>query len=88
VRIGDGCATVTGYRLPKATDHHLIGKEGARFKPEVRIPIWLRSSGCSSGAVCDRCRDTQLLRQEKDEASLFRVCGRESLNAFILRLPG
>jgi hypothetical protein len=30
----------------------------------------------------------QLLRQEKDEAGPFRGCGRESLNAFILRFAG
>ena len=43
------------------------GKAGARFRPEVRIPVWLRSSWpfILSG---------QLLRKEKDEASLFRVC--------------
>jgi len=30
----------------------------------------------------------QLLRQEKDEASPVRVCGRDSLNAFILCFAG
>jgi len=30
----------------------------------------------------------QLLRQEKDEASPFRVCGGDSLNAFILCFAG
>jgi hypothetical protein len=39
-------------------------------------------------AVCDRRRDAKLLRQEKDEASPLRVCGRESLNAFILQFAG
>ena len=43
------------------------GKVGARFKPEVRIPVWLRSSW--SFIV-----NGQLLRKEKDEASLYRVC--------------
>ena len=38
VRIGDGCATVTGYRLPMPLAGS-AGKAGARFKPEVRIPI-------------------------------------------------
>lgn len=44
VKIGDGCATVTGYELPKPLIAS-IGKAGARFKPEVRIPIGSRSSG-------------------------------------------
>jgi hypothetical protein len=39
-------------------------------------------------AVCDRRHNVQLLRQEKDEASLFRVCGRNSECAFILRFAG
>jgi len=50
--------------------HHLNergGKAGARLKPEVRIPVWMRSSW--SFIVSG-----QLLRKEKDEASLFRVC--------------
>jgi hypothetical protein len=28
-----------GLQTPTATDRHSIGKAGARFKPEVRIPI-------------------------------------------------
>jgi hypothetical protein len=31
VRIGDGCATVTGYKLPKPLVHQ-AGKAGARFQ--------------------------------------------------------
>jgi len=31
-------------QTPNATDHHWIGKAGARLKPQVRIPVWLRSS--------------------------------------------
>ena len=38
VEIGDGCATVTGYGLPKPLVHQ-AGKAGARFKPGVRIPV-------------------------------------------------
>ena len=38
VRIGDGCATVTGYRLPKPLAG--FGREGgSEVKPEVRIPV-------------------------------------------------
>jgi len=38
VKIGDGCATVTGYGLPQPLADS-AGKAGARLKPEVRIPI-------------------------------------------------
>jgi hypothetical protein len=38
VKIGDGCATVTGYRLPKPLAE--LGREGgSEVKPEVRIPV-------------------------------------------------
>ena len=71
VRIRNGCATVTDYKLPLATASLITdergGKAGARLKPEVRISVWLRSSWPSNV-------DGQLLRKEKDEASLFRVC--------------
>jgi hypothetical protein len=42
-------------------------KAGARFKPEVRIP------GLVALVLVPLWRG-QLLRKEKDEASLFRVC--------------
>ena len=32
VRIGDGCATVTGYKLPQPLASHEAGKAGARFQ--------------------------------------------------------
>ena len=32
MRIGDGCATVTGYKLPRPLISLEIGKEGARFQ--------------------------------------------------------
>src|SRR5436309_6665706 len=45
VRIGDGCATVTGYKLPQPLVCLIeIGKTGVRFKPGVRISVWLCSS--------------------------------------------
>jgi hypothetical protein len=69
VRNGDGYATVTGYELPQPLVHQ-TGKAGARFQPEVRISARL----CSSRSTCvDR-----LLRQEKDEASPFARCARDS----------
>ena len=38
VKIGDGCATVTGYKLPMPLVFQ-AGKAGARFMPGVRIPV-------------------------------------------------
>jgi hypothetical protein len=42
VKIRNGCATVTGYKLSKATERSIpnaFGKAGVRSKPEVRIPV-------------------------------------------------
>ena len=75
VRIGDGCATVTGYELPHA-GHSLrqqplifqIGKAGARFQA--------RSQDTGQIAlVGSRHCGTNLSVKEKDEASPFRECG-------------
>ena len=63
VKIRDGCATVTGYELPQPLVPPCgTGKAGARFKPGVRISVWL----CSSRS---RGRGTNFSVQEKDEAS-------------------
>ena len=105
VKIGDGCATVTGYKLPQPLviirpgrrERGLSPKSGYRFDP--------RSSGCTSPKskaqglksknrrlwtsdfrLWTHCG--QLLRQEKDEASPFRVCGPGFDDAFILRFAG
>jgi len=82
VRIGDGSATVTDYKLPKATAQFHSGtggKAGVRRSPK---------SGYRSGCA-RRSRFTgQLLRREKDEASLPVSAGQDSLDAFILRLGG
>jgi hypothetical protein len=78
VRIGDGYATVTGYKLPQPL---VTSREGGNeVRPGVRIPIRL----CSSGSAL---RDHFSVK-EKDEASLFRGCEQDSLNAFILRFAG
>ena len=56
VRFRDGCATVTGYKLPLP----LINGSGRRergLKPEVRIPVWSRSSAPNVSG--------QLLRQRE-----------------------
>jgi hypothetical protein len=53
VRIGDGCATVTGYEFPNATasSTERDGKAGARLTPEVRISAGMCSSGSRETAV-------------------------------------
>lgn len=44
MKIGNGCATVTGYKLPQATG--CKGWEGgSEVKPRVRISASQRSSG-------------------------------------------
>jgi hypothetical protein len=68
VKIGDGCATVTGYKLPLPLIHG-IGKAGARFKPEVRIPIELCSSGCRQHRSVTVAPAANFSVKEKDEAS-------------------
>ena len=39
VRIRSGCATVTGYKLPNATELFISREGGNEDKPEVRIPV-------------------------------------------------
>ena len=56
-----------------------VGKAGARLEFEVRIPVWLRSSGPA--------RWGHFSVNEKDEASPREPFLREMLNAFIPRLP-
>ena len=81
MKIGDGCATVTDYKLPwPLPKFSRDGWEGgSKVKSEVRIPVALRSSAPNVSG--------QLLRQEKDEASPSRLCGQDSSDAFIPRLP-
>src|SRR5512140_3096529 len=64
VKLGDGYATVTGYKLPQPL---VIDREGgSEVRPEVRIPISPRSSGRLHGHFSVK---------EKDEASPIRSCG-------------
>ena len=87
MKIRDGCATVTGYKLPQATVRR--GREGGS---EVQAPS--QDIGLTAlvvvvvAAVCDRRRKDQLLRQEKDEASLLICFQQNSLDAFIPRIAG
>jgi hypothetical protein len=69
VKIGDGCATVTGYRLPRATGSERNREGGS----EVICPKSGYRLGCARRGSAQR---NQLLRQEKDEASPWRVCAK------------
>ena len=82
MRIGDGYATVSGYKLPKATGR-FGGWEGGSedSMPQVRISVWLGSSRSLVGAA-------DFSVKEKDEASLLNRFQGSSLNAFILRFAG
>jgi hypothetical protein len=71
-----------GRKLPLATVPltERRGKAGARLRPKSGY-----RSGCARRGPAKR---DQLLRQEKDEASLFHECETGFLNAFILRFAG
>ena len=51
VKIGDGYATVTGYKLPQPLVNSREG--GSEVKPEVRISICLCSSWLKKYARCN-----------------------------------
>lgn len=84
MRIGDGCATVSDYKLPTATVQAVRrrdGKAGVRFEvrsQDIRL----------TALVCLPRVGRALLRKEKDEASLPICFRQDSLNAFIPRLAG
>ena len=81
VKIGDGYATVTGYKLPG----HWFARDregGSEVKPEVRISVWLCSSRFR--AVYDRGTNFSVKRRMRPARPA--CAGRGSLNAFIPRL--
>jgi hypothetical protein len=81
VEIGDGCATVTGYKLPQPLVRQQTGKAGARFEA--------RSQDIDPAVLVTvpRC-GANFSVKEKDEASLRRECAAGFVNAFILRFAG
>jgi hypothetical protein len=91
VRIGDGCATVTGYRLPEPLVSEEAGKAGARFQARSQdIGLAVLVMALSDGA--------DFSVKEKDEASLARECALgfveclhspicRGLKAFLLQIP-
>ena len=65
VRIEDGCATVTGYKLPRPLVQFVNWEGGGEVRsPEVRTSARLRSSGPVRGHFSDK---------EKDEASPLQL---------------
>ncbi len=77
VRIGDGCATVTGYKLPKPLVSRRTGKAGARFQARsqdigLAVLVMARSNG-RAGSLSRARADFSV--KEKDEASPSRECG-------------
>jgi hypothetical protein len=67
VRIGDGCATVTGYKLPQPLVSQEAGKAGARFQArsqDIGLAVLVRVP--SPG--------TNFSVKEKDEASRALEC--------------
>src|SRR6476619_3838746 len=67
VRFRGGCATVTGYKLPKPLTN--VGKAEVRLSPKVRIPIWT----CSSPLRKMKVFRGNFSVKEKDEASLLKL---------------
>jgi len=72
VRIGDGCATVTDYKLPRATV--LLSESGAGRRERG----YVRSQDIGLVVLVVAPERSQLLRQEKDEASLFASAKQDS----------
>jgi len=80
VEIGDGCATVTGYKLPQP----LAPLSGAG-KAGVRVEARSQDTGLVVLVrLVPPCGKGHFSVQEKDEASRFRACGAGFSNAFIL----
>ncbi len=78
MRIGDGCATVTGYKLPEPLVSQKTGKAGARHQARSQdIGLAVLVTALAAGQA------TRLFRwgadfsvKEKDEASPTRGCAR------------
>jgi hypothetical protein len=76
VKIGDGCATVTGYKLPKPLVSSETGKAGVRFQArsqDIGLAV-LVAALIARQARCLTCARANFSVKEKDEASLSRAC--------------
>jgi hypothetical protein len=76
VRIGDGCATVTGYELPKPLVSSETGKAGVRFQArsqDIGLPV-LVTVFWAGQAKRLPCFEANFSVNEKDGASPPREC--------------
>ena len=89
MRIGDGCATVTGYDLPRPLARN-SWEGGSEDKPEVRIPAGLCSSwSWKKGlAFAAQAFPANFSVKEKDEASLLNCLQGNSWMPSFSDLPG
>jgi hypothetical protein len=76
VRIGDGCATVTGYKLPQPLVSEGAGKAGARFQARSQdIGLAMLVMAFKAGqATRPSGVGADFSVQEKDEARPVREC--------------
>ena len=75
--IGDGCATVTGYKLPKPLVSSETGKAGVRFharSQDIGLAV-LVVAFIAGQAGCLSYIEANFSVKEKDEASPSRECG-------------
>ena len=76
MRIGDGCATVTGYKLPKPLVSSETGKAGVRFQArsqDIDLAVLVTAlSASQAGRLL--CSEANFSVKEKDEASPSREC--------------
>lgn len=79
VRIGDGCATVTGYKLPAP----LLARAGRRERGQARS----QDTGLIVLVVAPLA-GADFSDKEKDEASPRNCLPRDSSDAFIPRFAG
>ena len=76
MRFGDGCATVTGYKLPKPLVSSETGKAGARFQArsqDIDLAV-LVTALIASQAGRLLSFEANFSVKEKDEASPSRLC--------------
>ena len=77
MRIGDGCATVTGYKLPKPLVSSETGKAGVRFharSQDIGLAVLVMALHAEQADAC-AALGADFSVKEKDEASPSRECG-------------
>ena len=76
MRIGDGCATVTGYKLPQPLVSRETGKAGVRFQApsqDIGLAVLVMAPKAGqAGRLSYFGADFSV--KEKDEASPWREC--------------